>query len=201
MNTNISICSAALLQLGKAPIASFDDASDGAKLCANLYPAERDSLLREFAWNCVVKRAILAPSSTAPEFGFSAAFLLPSDFLRLVAVGDWRYGDPMGNRFRLEGRHILASGNALALEYVFRNEVEDTWDAKLVELMQARMLWKLAYPVTQSTTLRDTLAQEYKALAMMARSIDSQENPGDALGQGQSPLLAARLGAGYGWGY
>lgn len=79
------------------------------------------------------------------------------------------------------GRNIMAPGSALSIEYVYRNEDESTWDAKLQELMIARMLWKLAYPLTQSASLRDELKSEYAALAKMARSIDSQEDPSQSL--------------------
>lgn len=146
--------------------------------------------MREFAWNCATTRAILAPSSNAPNFGFSAQFPLPNDFLRLVAIG----GEPIDSegcqRFKVEGRNILAEGTTLKIEYVYRAP-ESVWDSKLIELMTARMLWKLAYPMTQSTTLRDELKGEYVDLAKMARNIDSQENPSPMLGD-DSPLITGR---------
>jgi hypothetical protein len=191
MSTKISICSAALLQLGKAPIDSFDSPGDTVRLCSNLYPIERDSILRENDWNCAIKRDILAPLSTTPSFGFSTQFALPSDFLRMVQIGDWYVGMPECQSFKIEGRKILASGTILPIVYVFRNDQEETWDAKLVELMTARMLWKLAYPVTASTSLRDELKAEYYAMAKAARAIDAQENPSDTLGE-DFPLITGR---------
>lgn len=188
----VSICSAALLQLGKAPISDFNQAGDLARLCANLYPMERDSLLRENDWNCAKKRTVLAPLADAPAFGWSAQFMLPNDFLRLISIGDVYIGMPNCQRFRVEGRNVLASGTVLPIEYIFRNDNEATWDSKLIELMTARMLWKLAYPVTQSTSLRDELKTEYSQMARAARAIDSQENPSDALSE-DFTLLNGRL--------
>lgn len=182
MSTKVSICSSALLQLGKSPINSFEEGTDLARLCANLYPTERDSILREHNWNCCIKMVVLAPLVTVPVSRFSAQFALPGDFIRLISVNDIYVGQaPQTEFFKLMGRNILAAGKALLIEYVYRNEVEATWDSKLIELMTARMLWKMAYPVTQSTSLRDELKSEYVALAKMARSIDSQEDPGQAL--------------------
>jgi hypothetical protein len=188
--TDISICSAALLQLGKAPIASFNQPGDLSKLCANIYPIERDSILREFAWNCVTTRTILAALSLGPAFGFTAQFALPADFLRLIGVGGVGIDEPTCMRYKVEGRKILASGVMLPIEYVTRAD-ESTWDSKLVELMTARMLWKLAYPVTQSTSLRETLSNEYAQMAKVARNIDSQENPAQALSD-DYPLIQGR---------
>ena len=181
MATSISICSAALLQLGKAPISSFDETGDAARLCSNLYPQERDSILRENDWNCAIKRVILAPLATAPVFGYTAQFQLPGDFLRLISIDDNLVGSPLCMEFKVEARTILANATVLPLVYVFRNDQEATWDSKLIELMTARMLWKLAYPVTQSTSLRDELKVEYSAMAKAARAIDAQENPSQSL--------------------
>lgn len=190
--TGVSICSAALLQLGKAPINDFLEAGDLARLCSNLYPQERDSLLRENDWNCAKKRAVLAPLAEVPSFGWAKQFALPEDFLRLISIGDRWINSPNCTRFKIEGRAILASGDILPIEYIFRNEIESTWDSKLIELMTARMLWKLAYPVTQSTTLRDELKSEYERMGRAARAIDSQENPSDALSDDFS-LLTGRM--------
>lgn len=192
MATPISICSAALLQLGKNPIASFDEDGDLVRQCSNLYPGERDSLLRENDWNCATRRVVLAPSAEDPAYGFAAQFALPGDFIRLLAIGDIRIGTPGCRSFKVQGRSILASGAVLPIEYIYRAD-ESEWDGKLVELMTARMLWKLAYPVTQSTTLRDTLKDEYQAMARAARAIDSSENPTDTFGSEDFPFLAGRL--------
>lgn len=190
MTTKISICSGALLQLGKAPISSFEEPGDHARICANIYPAERDSLLREHLWNCAIRREILAPLSDAPVSGFEKQFQLPGDFLRLIEVGDSQnYYSPVS--YKLEGRRILASGTVLPIQYVFRNNNEATWDAKLIELMTARMLWKLAYPITQSTSLREAMRGEYEALARAARSIDAQEDPAQSLSE-DYPLIYGR---------
>jgi len=182
MSSAINICSAALLQLGKSPISSFEEPGDLARICANIYPFERDSILREHIWNCAVKRVVLAPLAQSPVFGYRSQFGLPGDFLRLVSVGDVRVDMASEtSSWRVMGRNIMAPGSALSIEYVYRNEDESTWDAKLQELMIARMLWKLAYPLTQSASLRDELKSEYAALAKMARSIDSQEDPSQSL--------------------
>lgn len=193
MTSKVTICSAALLQLGKGTIASFDEAGDLARLCANIYPIERDSILREHSWNCAIKRDILAPLTVAPAFGYSKQFALPGDFLRLLSVGDTVIGEmPQTQHFKVMGRNILAAGDVLSIEYVFRNENEATWDSKLIELMVARMLWKLAYPVTQSTSLREELKAEYSTLAKAARSIDSQEDPSQSLSDDYS-LISGRF--------
>jgi len=70
----------------------------------------------------------------------------------------------------------------LKLRYVFRNEDESTWDAALVDVAEMMMQAKLAYAVTGSTSLRDSLAQESLVLLKQAKAVDGQEDPPEELG-------------------
>lgn len=188
MSTAVSICSQALMMLGKEPIADLNEGSDRAKYCANLYPMLRDWLLRKHFWNCAIKRVLLSPTTTAPAFGYSAQFPLPHDFLRVIEVG-------MPGRavvdFQIENRMILANATSLPLRYVWRNDNEATWDSSLVHVATVHMAALLAYPVTQSTSLRDSMQQDALRALREAKSIDGQENPGETMGD-EFPLIAGR---------
>jgi hypothetical protein len=48
----------------------------------------------------------------------------------------------------------------IRLRYIFRNEDESTWDSALVDVAEMMMQSKLAYAVTGSASLRDSLTQE-----------------------------------------
>lgn len=187
MASSVSICSNALLSLGAHPINSFDEATEHARLCSNIYPTVRDDLLRKHPWNCAVKRVVLSPSSTPPAFGFAYQFPLPGDLLRILSVGN-EHDDI---RYRIEGRKLLANINVIELRYIFRNEDESTWDSALVGLAEATIAAKLAYAVTASASLRDTLTQEAAYLLRQAKAIDGQEEPPEELGG--YPTMEARF--------
>ncbi len=187
-STSVSICSNALLMLGAEPISSFTEGTDRARLCANLYPSNRDAVLRAHTWNCSVKRVTLAPLATAPTYGFAFQYLLPSDWVRTIKLG--QYADYAAD-FRQEGRYLLSDSNVSQLRYVSRNIIEGTWDALLVDVMTQRMAWKLAYPVTKSTALRESLRGEYLLMLQQAKSIDSMEEPSDMIAE-ESPLISVR---------
>lgn len=189
--TGVSICSNALLMLGAQTINDFADETDldRAKLCANLYPTVRDDLLRSHPWNCCIKRIVLAPDAVAPAFGYSHAFELPSDFLRVLEVGT--NGCIIDHL--VEGRTIQADTTVLELRYVFRNEVENTWDAHLVALATQAMCAALAYPVTQSTAKQAGEEQKLELMLRRARAVDGQEDPPQMLGDER--LLASRFGS------
>lgn len=188
MATAVSICSNALLMLGAQPIASFDEAGDRARLCANLYPSNRDAVVRSHTWNCCVKRVALAALTTAPTYGFAYGYLLPSDWVRTIKVG--QYADYAAD-FRQEGRTLMSDSNSLVLRYVFSNVDEGTWDALLVDVVTKRMAWVLAYPVTKSTSLRDSLRAEFMLAMAQAKSIDSMEEPSEQIAE-DSPLISVR---------
>lgn len=162
--------------LGQSPIASMTEDTPQALLCANLYPLARLDVLRLHPWNCAIRRVALAPLTAAPAFGWDYAFQLPGDWLRTIQVG---LDDDPGE-YEIEGRTILYDSDVLYLRYV-ADVSEGDWDPLLVHVMTKRMELDLAYPVTKSTSLRDTLRQEFhaKGVGVLARAkaVDGQENP------------------------
>lgn len=178
MTSSVAICSNALLALGAHPINSFDEDTDHARLCSNLYPTVRNKILRAHPWNCAIKRLVLSPVSATPAFGFSFQFALPGDLLRVLSVGEPHDDIP----YRIEGNRLLTDVQVVRLRYVFRNEDESTWDAALVDVAEVMMQAKLAYAVTASTSLRDTLTQEANFLLKQAKAVDGQEEPPEELG-------------------
>lgn len=191
MATGVTICSNALLMLGSQTINDFEDQQnlDRAKLCANLYPTVRDDLLRAHPWNCCIKRAVLAPDAVAPLFGYDHSFELPADFSRVLEVGS--SGQQID--YLVEGRSIQSNTTVLELRYVFRNEVESTWDAHLMALATQAMCAALAYPVTQSTAKQAGEEQKLELMLRRARAVDGQEDPPQTLGDER--LYAARFGS------
>lgn len=186
MTTSVSIASNALLMLGAQPINDFGEDSDRARLASNLYPSVRDDMLRSHPWNCAIKRVVLSPATEAPAFGYAYKFPLPSDWLRILSVGD--YGAEID--YRIEGHMLLANESVLMLRYIFRNEVESTWDAALIHCMTLAMAARMAYAITQSASLEQTRLQELEMVLKRARAIDGQDDPPETFGDNR--LLDSR---------
>lgn len=175
MATAVSICSNALLMLGAQTISAMDEDSDRARLASNFYPDVRDMVLRSHPWNCCTKRVVLAPETTPPAFGYAYRFLLPGDCLRVMDI------DGLVD-YQIEGREILSDSAAIKLRYLFRNEVEATWDALLVHAVTISMRQAFAYPTTMSTSLEQLITQVLQPILAQARAVDGQENPPETLG-------------------
>jgi hypothetical protein len=183
----VQICSNALLELGAAPINSFEEDNDRTRLVANLWAQKRDMLLRSHPWNCAIKRVSLPAADDAPVFGWKHRFLLPQDWLRTLSVGE----DGHEERFTVEGRYILTNSSRCLLRYIFRNEEPATWDALLIDGMAAIMKAALAYAITKSSTHQATEAELMARLLKQARTIDGQEVTQETLGD--FPLLRHRM--------
>ena len=183
----VSICSNALLILGDAPVASFGEDNDRTRLITNLYEQKRDAVLRAHTWNCAQKRVVLSPDLVAPAFGWSYAFTIPGDWLRTLSIGTEGDRDP----YEMEGRKILMDSNICLLRYIFRNDVEATWDTLLVDAMTEVMVATLAYAITKSSTQQAYAQEIVQKFLKGARAVDGQDNPPQTLGD--FPLLQNRL--------
>lgn len=184
----VSICSNALLRLGDEPIDSFEQTDDRTRLVANLYEQKRDAVLRAHPWNCATKRTILSPDTDGPVFGWAYQFSLPSDWLRVASVGiDVNNQDD----YEIEGRKILMDTSVCYLRYIWRNAVESTWDALLIDAMTEVMVASCAYAITKSTSKEELTEAIVSRVLKQARAADGQDNPPEQLGD--YPLLAHRI--------
>lgn len=191
MATNeVTICNAALIALGAQPIASLIENTPRAIQCNALYAVARDEVLRAHPWNCLVTRVVLSPLSAAPPFGWSYQYVKPGDWLRTLSVGDEANGF---DDYAFEGGRILANVSTLNLRYVAAKD-PGQWDAHLVSAVTRRVQVELAYPITKSTSLRDSLKQEFHAprvgILAQAKAVDGQENPPETYGD--SPFIQVR---------
>ncbi len=200
MATAVSISSNALLRLGGDAISSFDEEDDQGsnvervRLAANLWPTVRRQVLRMHPWNVAIKRVLLSPDATPPEFGFAYRFQRPSDWLRTVAVGEFE--DDRSTAYRSEGGYFLSDDTPFRLVYVFDNDNPTTYDAMLVGAMELAMAAAMSYGVTKSTSLAESLTGELRAQLALARGVDAQDDPPDYLGD--SILFRSRFNRAWG---
>lgn len=180
----IQICSNALLLLGQGSINTFDE--DATGLCSNLWPTVRQATLRMGTWSCARKRVNLAPLITAPAFDWAYAFLLPSDLVRVVSVGN----RPDAFEYEIENGQILSDEPAIALRYVYDNENIPSWDAILTEAMTLHMAALMAYPITRSKSVQESMVGLLDGVLKLARGVNSQEAPIDRIGD--RPLRDSR---------
>jgi len=187
----INICNNALMDLGEDPIMSLNDNGKAASLCSQRWPSVRDAVLRAHPWNCAMSQAELAAAMDAPLWKWDYRYVLPTDFLRIIAVtgadgvevGDWE----------IQSGVILCDEEApLFIAYVRRETDPKKYDALLSETLSARLAATLAYPLTGSTSLAQACWKTYQERLAEARGVDAREGVAESVAP--ALWLGAKLG-------
>src|SRR5688500_10711972 len=102
--SDIALCSRALIRLGAAPIASFNDGTAESEIAGALFGPVRDALLSAYGWSFATGQVALSGLESPPVADYQKAFQLPTDFLRAISAGEGGRG--RGLNYRI-ARNIL----------------------------------------------------------------------------------------------
>lgn len=169
-NSAVDIANSALILVGADRISSLSDAVKPARLINEMFDDQRDKLLTHHPWNFAIKRQALARSSTNPVFDYSYAYVLPSDCLRVI---DTNLGDDSWKR---EGDTIVANFSDVKIRYIAKITDISKWSWSFREALAYKLAVQLAYSLVQSTSLANSLKQDYLAIVRDAKSQDAQES-------------------------
>ncbi len=169
MASVVDICNGALNQLGATTILSLTEDSKNARLCNSRYTQVRDALFRTHPWNCLQKRVQIAADTTAPAWGFSYAYTLPADCLRLLKILDY------DSNYKVEGRKILSNTSSMKILYVGRITDPNEYDELLRETLSASLSADIAFGVTSNNQTATNMYNLFKDKLKDARFVDSTE--------------------------
>ena len=169
MASVVEICNGALNQLGATTILSLTEDSKNARLCNSRYTQVRDALFRSHPWNCLQKRVQIAADTTAPAWGFTYAYTLPADCLRLLKILDY------DSNYKVEGRKILSNTSSMKILYVGRVTDPNEYDELLRETLSASLGADIAFGVTSNNQTATNMYNLFKEKLRDARFVDSTE--------------------------
>ena len=169
MASTVDICNGALNQLGATTILSLTEDSKNARLCNSRYTQVRDALFRTHPWNCLQTRLELAASTDSPAWGFTYAYTLPANCLRLLRVLDY------DSNYKVEGRKILSNASTMKILYISRVTDPNEYDELLRETLSAALGADIAYAVTSNNTTSQNMILSYQEKLRDARFVDSTE--------------------------
>jgi hypothetical protein len=156
MPSQVELCNLALSLLGQAAISAITEDSTAGRLCRQFYSQVYDEILRSHAWKCAKARSALAELSTAPAFGWDHQYQLPADCLRVLQLEelDWE--------FDVEADRLLCNESTANIIYISRVVPArlDSWAAKAI---YHALAVQLAYPLSQSLSLKGELANDLEA--------------------------------------
>lgn len=182
MASVVGICNRALDLLGADPIASLEDPSKPARLCARNFGAVRDAVLRAYPWNCALRRASLPALAAAPAWGFARAFVLPEGPEPPYCLRLWRLEQDDDLPYRIEGRRVVTDrASPLNILYIARLEEAGELDALAAEAVAARLAVYLSANLTETASRTQAMTAYYQATMAEARTADAQEGSADFL--------------------
>lgn len=207
--TPIEIVNLALAYLGQPPVASISPPTADEPVAVTMalqYDDARQNVLRKYVWNFAKARATLSLATDyTPEFDFTDAYLLPSDFIRLLSVADPAVAasdvsdTSLIRKFDIEGRYVLCNADAaesIHLRYIRDVEEVERWDPLFRKLVVLTLALQSAYLITGNKALMQTLDGLLTREIPDAASIDGQEVP--PIRVQRSRLLAGRRTQGSG---
>ena len=169
MASVVEICNGALNQLGATTILSLTEDSKNARLCNSRFTQVRDGVFRSHPWNCLQKRIELAQDTTAPAWGFSYAYTLPADCLRLLRILDY------DSNYKVEGRKILSNTSSMKILYIGRITDPNEYDESLRETLSAALGADIAFAVTSNNQTATNMYNLFQDKLKDARFVDSTE--------------------------
>lgn len=198
-DSEAGICNEALsLCQSKGRITSLTDPnSKAARNCLLHYAQTRDELLRGYYWNFATFWVTLAAALPVPlAGGYSAAFALPGDTLRVLEVNglgkkQWTVEHDL--------RLLATSAAPLTVRLIKRVEAPGKWDKLFRGLMVHALAIKLAPTMARSRSIKSDLKSDWYALVNEAKKIDSFEKDEDGNEPQYVPGYIAVRGGWPGW--
>jgi len=176
MASEVEIANRALQRVGATRITSLTEASVNARTVQAMFTSVRDAELRKHPWSFAIKRAQLAASSTAPAFGPSNAFPVPSDFIRLLPPDAEYYNNDLD--WKIEGMNIVTYDSApLNIRYVARITDPNAMDTLFREALAMALAEQLCEPLTQSNTKLAAIMADYRGIIQEATRANAIERP------------------------
>ena len=188
MPSVVDICNEAMDLLGAATITSLTENSKEARLCNRRFETVRDAVIRAHPWNVAITRATLAKDATAPAFGFTNQFTLPTDPYCLRVLSFWNsnvdsdvaaYDSQV--MFKIEGRKVLSNEGSCKITYLARVTDTEQYDPLLSSTIAHKLAAETAYAITGSNSVTQGMQQLYELRLKEARSIDAMEGVPDKL--------------------
>lgn len=163
-DTDITICSDALVLLGAQPITSLTDGSDPADVCNRLYPDLKNHLLTVYPWSWSLKKVQLSKNATAPVNEWDNAFDLPNDIIgSVIAVFDSSSSGIRPRRYGWEiyGTQLFTNLDTIYIDYQ-ATVVEASMPEYFIRFLRVALAAEIAIPITdQATKAQDLRLQAY----------------------------------------
>lgn len=160
-DTDVSICSDALVMLGAGVISSFSEGTPSATACSRLYPDLRDTLLSRYPWSWSTKKVQVLRLSALPINEWKYAYQLPGNMLSgSLAVFDSASdaARPLNYGWEIYGSRLLTNLETVYIDYQ-ESVSESLMPPYFVRLLRTAMASELALIITDQAQKADYFRQ------------------------------------------
>lgn len=174
--TETSICNSALIKIGVERITALSEDSKAGRACNEQYEKLRDEVLASHPWNFAIARAEIAEVDADLAFGYDYIYQLPSDCLRVLEM------DP-DYEYKIEENRYLVTDTSGDVHIRYIKKITDTskFSPVFCEALALRIASELAYYMTNSATLAESMMKAFEKKIAEARSFDAQEGTPDRI--------------------
>lgn len=150
------------------------------QILARHYDKVRRSVLEQHPWKFATKRAVLTASNDTPEFGYTRAYNLPNDFIRVntVSTSAYNFYPLYEDDYAIENNQILTGGGAtesLYLRYVYDFTVVAKMTPLFIDLFSVELAHSVCGKFDGAKSTRDTINNDKEFLKARARSVNGQQ--------------------------
>ncbi|MBU1081617.1 MAG: hypothetical protein KKB59_14130 [Spirochaetes bacterium] len=173
-NSWVDIANRALGRIGKARIDTLTSGDELAQYVNTFLGEAVEYILSARSWS-IATRIELARSASAPVFGYSYAYVLPTDHINTIAVAT------DGSPYLPEGWTILTDSETVYLVYIARPADPSILPGYLKKAISTHLAFLLSTPLTSSDALAARIAQESALALNEAITADARRHePGQA---------------------
>jgi hypothetical protein len=158
-DTDVSICSDALVMLGASVISSLDEGTPAATACARLYPDLRDTLLSRYPWSWTLRKSQISRLVTPPINEWKYAYQLPGNMLTGVLAVFESSSDaarPINHGWEIYGSQLFTNLETVYIDYQ-ETVTEASMPPYFVRLLRIAMSAELAIVITDQVQKMDYL--------------------------------------------
>ncbi len=169
--TKLSIMNLALTGYGADRITDVGTPNDSevAQIMDSVWDLCLQEVLALHRWKFATKRASLALLSTAPAFGYSYAFQLPSDYVRAI--------DPeeRTTTYTIEDNKLYYNDTTFSLRYVSYVSDPSKFSIGFCIALAAKIAQRTAFKITNSMTVAQGAEAAFDKQLSIGKSMDAQE--------------------------
>lgn len=171
--TDVNVCNMALDMLKEAPITSLSEESPNAERLNRNFDILRTSFLTMHPWNFAAKRASITVDGTAPAFGWSYRYAIPSDCLQIRPLRyDGEHGYPLVP-YEVEDGYILTDQTTpLKLIYTYDHTTYGGWHYAAVTAFATWIAYNIAHAVTGKVSAKAELREAWQGAFSEAKRLD-----------------------------